>query len=90
VSGKLGQPPLRIHRDTSKLGQDVPGPDLRRAIMALRFLGKDPDSEHGGSPTVWEDGDMYLIQGWRVEDAATLAEVGDVPAHETILRIPKP
>ena len=57
--------------------------------MALRFLGKDPDSEHGGSPTVWEDGDTYLIQGWRVEDATTLAEVGDVPAHETILRIPK-
>ena len=57
--------------------------------MAMRYLGKDPGSEHGGSPTVWDDGDSYVVQGWRITDAATLAEIGDVPAHETVIRIPK-
>ncbi len=57
--------------------------------MSLRFLGKDPNSESNNSPTIWDDGDDYVIQGWRVTDQATLAEVGDVPAHETLVRIPK-
>jgi hypothetical protein len=57
--------------------------------MALRFLGKDPNSGHNGSPTVWEDGDSYVIQGWRITDADTLREIGEVPAHETVLRLPK-
>ena len=34
--------------------------------MALQFLGKDPESEYNGSPTVWDDGDCYVIQGWRM------------------------
>jgi hypothetical protein len=33
--------------------------------MALRFIGKDPDSPNGDSPSVWDDGDSYVIQGWR-------------------------
>jgi hypothetical protein len=57
--------------------------------MALRFLGIDPETQHGGSPTVWDDGDCYVIQGWRITDAAVLAEIGEIPAHETVLRIPK-
>lgn len=57
--------------------------------MSLRFLGKDPDSEHNGSPTLWDDGDCYVMQGWRIVDSATLAAIGDIPAHETVLRIPK-
>jgi hypothetical protein len=57
--------------------------------MALRFLGKDPGSEFNNSPTIWDDGDGYVIQGWRVTDPADLAEIGDVPAHETLVRIPK-
>ena len=58
----------------------------------MRFLGKDPASETGGSPAVWDDGDCYIIQGWRINDAATLDEVrkvGEIPAHETVVRIPK-
>lgn len=35
--------------------------------MTLQFLGKDPESEYNGSPTVWDDGDCYVIQGWRGE-----------------------
>ncbi|MEU8003515.1 hypothetical protein AB0B66_20350 [Catellatospora sp. NPDC049111] len=57
--------------------------------MALRFLGKDPDSQTDNSPTVWDNGDSYVIQGWRITDPAVLGEVGDVPAHETVLEIPK-
>jgi hypothetical protein len=56
--------------------------------MSLTFLGKDPGSEHGTSPTIWDDGDSYVIQGWRL-DEATLEEIGEVPPHETIVRIPK-
>jgi hypothetical protein len=61
----------------------------KEATMALRYLGKDPESDHGQSPTVWEDRDSYVVQGWRITDAATLAVVGDVPPHETVVRVPK-
>jgi hypothetical protein len=57
--------------------------------MALQFLGKDPESEYNGSPTVWDDGDCYVIQGWRIIDPGTLAQIGTVPGHETVLRLPK-
>jgi hypothetical protein len=58
-------------------------------IMALRFLGKDPNSQQTNSPTLWEDGDTYVVQGWRITDPATLAEIGEVPDHEFVVRIPK-
>jgi hypothetical protein len=63
--------------------------------MALRFLGKDPDSPDGGSPSLWDDGDSYVIQGWRVTDAAVLSELlrsagqQQIPASETLIRFPK-
>ena len=57
--------------------------------MALPFLGKDPESEYNGSPAVWDDGDCYVIQGWRITGPGTLAQVGTVPAHDTALRFPK-
>lgn len=57
--------------------------------MALQFLGKDPESEYNGSPTLWDDGDSYVIQGSRITDPGTLAQIGEVPAHETVLRFPK-
>jgi hypothetical protein len=63
--------------------------------MAPRFLGKDPDSSQGGSPSLWDDGDSYVIQGWAVTDAAALRELLDtagqeqIPAGETLIRFPK-
>jgi hypothetical protein len=57
--------------------------------MALEFLGVDPETMHGDSPTVWDDGDCYVIQSWRITDPETLAQIGAVPAHETVLRLPK-
>jgi hypothetical protein len=55
----------------------------------MKFLGKDPNSSEGNSPTIWEDGDSYVVQGWRITEAGSLAAIGDVPAHETVVRIPK-
>lgn len=57
--------------------------------MALRFLGKDPASPSNDSPTIYDNGDTYVIQGWRITDASVMAEIGDIPAHETVLEIPK-
>jgi len=63
--------------------------------MALRFLGTDPDSRDGDSPSLWDDGDSYVMQGWRITDPAVVAELlqaagrDRVPEHETLIRFPK-
>lgn len=62
--------------------------------MAPRFLGKDPDSPQGGSPSLWDDGDSYVIQGWKIDPAALgelLRTAGQqqVPDGETLIRFPK-
>lgn len=57
--------------------------------MALRFLGKDPASPVNDSPTIYDNGDTYVIQGWKIADPAVLAEVGELPDHETVVEIPK-
>lgn len=57
--------------------------------MALRFLGKDPNSPINNSPTIWDNGDSYVIQGWRIADPDVLREIGEIPDHETVLEIPK-
>ncbi|MBT2210325.1 hypothetical protein [Actinomadura sp. NEAU-AAG7] len=64
--------------------------------MALRFLGKDPDSKDGDSPTFWHDDsdNSVLVQGWKEEDPTVIAELlatsgsDHVPAHEAIVRVP--
>jgi hypothetical protein len=66
--------------------------------MPLAFIGVDPNSAVGNSPTVWVDTDKQelLIQGWTAtadevarcyESAAPGHEEG-VPAHEALVRIP--
>jgi hypothetical protein len=63
--------------------------------MGPKFLGKDPGSPEGGSPAVWDDGDSYVIQGWRVTDPEEVRHLlhaagqERVPAQETLIRIPK-
>ncbi|GGK09863.1 hypothetical protein GCM10010123_44730 [Pilimelia anulata] len=56
--------------------------------MKLEFIGKDPDSNGGDSPTVYRcpDRDSYVIQGWKI-DAGTLASL-NMPAHEDAIEIP--
>jgi hypothetical protein len=61
--------------------------------MTLRFIGKDPDSPVDDSPAVWvdEDDGSLVLQGWKITDEATLAQIttkGPIPGHETVLRLP--
>jgi len=57
--------------------------------MALQFLGKDPQSPVSDSPTIYDNGDTYVIQGWKIISLEVLAELGEVPEHETVVEIPK-
>lgn len=61
--------------------------------MRAQFLGKDPASQEGQSPTLFAtdrtDRKTYIAQGWRVTDPQVLADVGPVPDHETLIEIPE-
>jgi hypothetical protein len=62
--------------------------------MALRFIGVGPNTPNTGSPTVWvdESDDCIVIQGLRITDEATLAEINQtkpIPDHETVVRVPR-
>jgi hypothetical protein len=51
-------------------------------------VGKDPDSNPTGSPTVYRtDRGSWLVQGWEVTDREALA-VMDIPTGETVVEIP--
>ncbi|HZR54678.1 MAG TPA: hypothetical protein VFB06_34910 [Streptosporangiaceae bacterium] len=55
--------------------------------MRLRFLGKH--SSPNNSPALWDtDAGQYVIQGFEL-DPDTLAQVGDVPRGELVIRVPK-
>lgn len=57
--------------------------------MPLVFLGKDPNSPDGQSPTLYYDPERgtYLFQSWRVTDPDRLAQL-DVPENETVIESP--
>jgi len=61
--------------------------------MRAHFLGKDPESSEGDSPTLFatdrSDRITYIAQGWKVIDPQVLADVGSVPDHETLIEIPE-
>ncbi len=61
--------------------------------MEIRFLGKDPGSAEGDSPTLWAtdrpERKTYIAQGWVVTDPSVLASVGPVPDGEAIIEIPE-
>ena len=60
--------------------------------MHVRFLGTDPTSQEGQSPTLFAtdrtDRKTYIAQGWIVTDPVALAELGDVPPGEARIEIP--
>jgi hypothetical protein len=62
-------------------------------FMHARFLGKDPNSIEGESPALFAtdrtDRVTYIAQGWKVTDPQTLADIGAVPDHETLIEIPE-
>jgi len=61
--------------------------------MRATFLGKDPDSQSGQSPTLFAtdrtDRVTYIAQGWKVTDPQALADIGPVPDHEALIEIPQ-
>ncbi|MBT2509889.1 hypothetical protein J7I98_29310 [Streptomyces sp. ISL-98] len=66
--------------------------------MALRFIGIDPNTGDGESPTVWVDETVQelVLQGWKpsaeleAECAATEVpgHAKGIPDHEAVVRIP--
>lgn len=66
--------------------------------MALRFIGIDPNTGDGESPTVWVDetAQELVLQGWKpsaeleAECAATEVpgHAKGIPDHEAVVRIP--
>ena len=61
--------------------------------MHVEFLGKDPNSFGGNSPTLFRtdrtDRRTYVAQGWVVTDPQVLAEIGPVPEGEALIEIPE-
>ncbi len=56
--------------------------------MRLTLVGRDPESNPTGSPTVYRtDRGSWLVQGWVVTDPEALAQM-DIPAGETVVEIP--
>jgi hypothetical protein len=67
--------------------------------MALEFVGIDPETTGGGSPTVWvEEETADLVLQGEEADKLLKAQVSEkewvaghdtgIPAHETVIRIP--
>ncbi|MET7520484.1 hypothetical protein ABZS88_45615 [Streptomyces sp. NPDC005480] len=66
--------------------------------MSLRFIGIDPNTGDGESPTVWADQENgeIVIQGWKpspeLETECAAFEVPGhavgIPEHEQVVRIP--
>jgi hypothetical protein len=56
--------------------------------MRLTFIGKDPESNPTGSPTVYRtDRETWVVQGWAVTDPEALAQM-DIPGGEGAVEIP--
>ncbi|MER6351253.1 hypothetical protein ABT186_05225 [Streptomyces sp. NPDC001634] len=66
--------------------------------MPLQFIGIDPNTGDGESPTVWVDQDKneLVLQGWK-PDPELEAECAEfevpghakgIPDHEAVIRIP--
>jgi hypothetical protein len=54
----------------------------------LTFIGKDPESNPTGSPTVYRtDRGTWVVQGCVVDDPEALAHM-DIPAGEGAVEIP--
>ncbi|MEU2739407.1 hypothetical protein ABZ656_29570 [Streptomyces sp. NPDC007095] len=67
--------------------------------MTLRFVGIDPNTGGGGSPTVWveEESADLVLQGEEAEELLKAQVSGTewvpghqagIPPHETVIRIP--
>jgi hypothetical protein len=56
--------------------------------VKLTFIRKTALSGESNCPSLYRtDRDTFLVQGWRVSDPETLAQL-DIPAHETVVEVP--
>lgn len=56
--------------------------------MRLTFIGKDPESNPTGSPTIYRtDRGTWVVQGWNVTDPEALAQM-TIPGGEGAVEIP--
>lgn len=56
--------------------------------MKLTFIRKTIISGETNCPSLYRtDRDTFVIQGWRISDPETLAQL-DIPAHETVVEVP--
>lgn len=56
--------------------------------MKLRFIGKDPESNPTGSPTVYRtDRGSWVVQGWTLTDVEALEQM-NIPDGESCVEIP--
>jgi len=56
--------------------------------VKLTFVGKDPESNPNGSPTVYRtDRGSWVVQGWGITDPDALAAM-DIPDGESAVEIP--
>ena len=61
--------------------------------VALRFVGKDPESDTNNCPAVFVEEEIgdFLLQGWTVADPATMADAGrhsPLADNESLVRVP--
>ena len=57
-------------------------------FVRLTFVGKDPDSNPTGSPTVYRtDRASWVVQGWLVTDPEALAQM-NIPDGEGCVEVP--
>ncbi len=57
--------------------------------MRLTLIGKDPESNPTGSPTVYRtDRASWVVQGWIVTDPDALAQM-NIPVGEGCVEIPE-
>jgi hypothetical protein len=56
--------------------------------MRLTLIGKGPESNPTGSPTVYRtDRGSWLVQGWVITDSEALSQM-NIPDGETAVEIP--
>ncbi|HZO63782.1 MAG TPA: hypothetical protein VFB74_02155 [Kribbellaceae bacterium] len=56
--------------------------------MKLTFIRKTQRSGDSNCPSLYRtDRGTFVVQGWRVTDADTLAQL-EIPAHETVVEVP--
>jgi hypothetical protein len=56
--------------------------------MHLTLIGKDPESNPTGSPTVYRtDRGTWVVQGWAVTDPEALTQM-NIPGGEAAVEIP--